>query len=279
MEKTGLLYDKFLDEYVSEDAVRKYTTQTAGYGITHLLRTEYSRIYLDVVNRYLRTPEKRPLRLLEFGCGGGMNITRLVSLLESKGVPVECAYGTDFSPRLVQAAGEEAKAFLPSKLARKLSFHVARNEELVRDLATSLGVGADQLSTFDLIVGVNTFRYCHRLGKQVDCANDIYRLLRPGGVCIMIDMNNRFPAFRSHLRRSREAQPESPAECYLPSLREYTSPFETAGFEIVKKGNFCWIPHSAARALTLSCRAMSPFLNLLARSRAMRSLVIARKPV
>ena len=57
MQKSGLLYDKFLDEYVSEDAVRKYTTETAGYGITHLLRTEYSRIYLDVVNRYLRTPE------------------------------------------------------------------------------------------------------------------------------------------------------------------------------------------------------------------------------
>jgi SAM-dependent methyltransferase len=279
MEKTGVLYDKFLDEYVSEDAVRKYTTQTAGYGITHLLRTEYSRIYLDVVNRYLRKPGAPPLRLLEFGCGGGMNITRLVSVLESKGVSVGSAYGTDFSPRLVQAAREEAKAFLPAKLASKLSFHVARNEELIHDLARDLGVGVDGIAEFDLIVGVNTFRYCHRLGKQVDCAKDIYRLLRPGGVCIMIDMNNRFPAFRSHLRRAREAQPESPAECYLPSLREYTAPFQTAGFDIVKKGNFCWIPHSAARALTLSCRAASPLLNLVARSRAMRSLVIARKPV
>jgi SAM-dependent methyltransferase len=279
MEKTGLLYDKFLGEYVSEDAVRKYTTGTAGYGITHLLRAEYSRIYLDVVNRYLRTPGARPLRLLEFGCGGGMNITRLVSLLESKGIPVERAYGTDFSPRLVQAAHEEAKAFLPPKLANKLSFHVARNEQLLDDLVADLGVGADQLSTFDLIVGVNTFRYCHRLGRQVDCAKDVYRLLRPGGVCIMIDMNNRFPAFRSRLRRSRKSKLESPAECYLPSLEEYTSPFQTAGFEIVKKGNFCWVPHSASRALTLSCRVLSPLLNVLGRSRAMRSLVIARKPV
>ena len=279
MEKTGLLYDKFLDEYVSEDAVRKYTTETAGYGITHLLRTEYSRIYLDVINRYLQTPGARPLRLLEFGCGGGMNITRLVSLLENKRVPVECAYGTDFSPRLVQAAGAEAKAFLPPQLAKKLSFHVARNEQLVEDLVADLGNRAVQLSSFDLIVGVNTFRYCHRLGRQVDCAKDVYRLLRPGGVCIMIDMNNRFPAFRSRLRRSMQGQADSPAECYLPSLEEYTSPFQTAGFEIVRKGNFCWIPHSAGRALTLVCRVLSPFLDLFARSRAMRSLVIARKTV
>ena len=274
MEKTGLLYEKFLDEYVSEDAVRKYTTETAGYGVTYLLRNDYARIYLNVVDSFLRTPTVRPLRLLEFGCGGGMNITRLVSLLDEKQVPVECAYGTDFSPRLVQAAEEEAKAFLPPRLAGKLSFHVARNEQLVQELAAALGRGEDQVGPFDLIVGVNTFRYCHRLGKELDCTQDIYRLLRPGGVCINIDMNNRFPAFRSRLRGSDQ----KPAECYLPSLEEYASPFETAGFEIIKKENFCWIPHSAGHALTLSCRVLSPFLNLVARSRAMRSLVVARKP-
>src|ERR1700723_9006 len=64
MEKTRLLYEKFLDEYVSEDAVRKYTTQTAGYGITYLLRNEYARIYLNVVESCLRTSNSRPLRLL-----------------------------------------------------------------------------------------------------------------------------------------------------------------------------------------------------------------------
>jgi SAM-dependent methyltransferase len=274
MEKTRLLYEKFLDEYVSEDAVRKYTTQTAGYGITYLLRNEYARIYLNVVESCLRTSNSRPLRLLEFGCGGGMNITRLVSLLEEKQVPVECAYGTDFSPRLVEAARLEAKAFLPPHLAEKISFCVARNEQLVEDLAAGRGANEDQIGFFDLIVGVNTFRYCHRLGKQSDCAEDIYRLLRPGGVCINIDMNNRFPAFRSRLRGSEQ----SPAECYLPSLEEYASPFRTAGFELIRVENFCWIPHSAGRALTLCCSLMRPSLDLVARSRAMRSLVVARKP-
>lgn len=89
----------------------------------------------------------------------------------------------------------------------------------------------------------------------------------------MIDMNNRFPAFRSHLKGSVE----DPTECYLPSLEEYASPFEAAGFEIMEKKNFCWVPHSAGLALTLCCRLAGPVLNLVAPSRAMRSLVVGRK--
>jgi SAM-dependent methyltransferase len=275
METTGQIYEKFVDEYTSEDAVRKYTTGTAGYGITYLLRNDYARIYLNAINSYLPTSASGGLRLLEFGCGGGMNITRLLSLLEQKDVRVESAYGTDFSPRLVQAAEQEAKAFLSPQLKEKLSFHVARNEHLLQDLRSELGrPDEDLIASFDLIVGVNTFRYCHRLGKEGDCAADIYRLLRRGGVCVMIDMNDRFPAFRSKLK----GLDKDPVECYLPSLEEYALPFKTQRFEIIKQENFCWIPHSASRALTLCGRLMSPFLNLVARSRAMRSLVVARKP-
>jgi SAM-dependent methyltransferase len=274
MEKPEQINEKFLEEYGSEDAVRKYSTGTAGFGINYLLRNDYAKVYLGVINSYLRTSPPRPVRLLEFGCGAGMNIITLVSLLEEKGIPVECAYGTDFSERLVKSAIEEAKANLAPDLAKKLSFHVARNERLVEDLAAARGKPAKELlGFFDLIVGVNTFRYCHRLGKERDCAADLYRMLRPGGVCVNIDMNHQFPAFRSHLKHSAE----DPAECYLPTLEEYASPFKTAGFEIIRKENFCWIPHSAGRALTLCCRLATPMLNLLARNRAMRSLVIGRK--
>jgi hypothetical protein len=274
MEKAGVMYEKFLDEYVSEDAVRKYTTLTAGYGITHLLRHEYASIYLNAVDKYLRPSTSRPLRLLEFGCGGGMNITRLVALLAEKKIPVERAYGTDFSPRLVEAAGEESKAYLPAGLAKKVRFFVARNEKLREDLVGQLGQGEDPVGSFDLIIGVNTFRYCHRLGKELECAQDIFRLVRAGGVCINIDMNAGFPAFRSRLRRNDTDQ----AECYLPTLKEYSAPFKTAGFEVLEEKNFCWIPHSAGVPLTRACQIASPFLNLVARKRAMRSLVIARKP-
>jgi len=273
MENTEQINEKFLEEYGSEDAVRKYTTGTAGFGINYLLRNDYARVYLEAVDSYLRTSPPRPLRLLEFGCGAGMNIITLVSLLERKGIPVACAYGTDFSPRLVDSAVQEAKSSLTPELAKKLTFHVARNERLAEDLAVARGKPvADLLGFFDLIIGVNTFRYCHRLGKEQDCAADIYRLLRPGGVCVNIDMNNRFPAFRSHLKHSAD-----PAECYLPSLEEYATPFKNAGFEIKKKENFCWIPHSAGRSLTNCCRLASPLLNLVARGRAMRSLVVGRK--
>ena len=273
MENTEQINEKFLEEYGSEDAVRKYTTGTAGFGINYLLRNDYARVYLDAVDSYLRTSPPRPLRLLEFGCGAGMNIITLVSLLQRKGIPVECAYGTDFSARLVDSAVQEAKSSLTPELAKKLTFHVARNERLAEDLAVARGKPvADLAGFFDLILGVNTFRYCHRLGKEQDCAADIYRLLRPGGVCVNIDMNNRFPAFRSHLKHSAD-----PAECYLPSLEEYATPFQNAGFEIKKKENFCWIPHSAGRLLTNCCRLASPLLNLVARGRAMRSLVVGRK--
>ena len=275
MEKNAEIYDKFLEEYGSEDAVRKYTTGTAGVGISYLLRNDYARVYLDAVDSYLRTSPPRPLRLLEFGCGGGMNIITLVSLLEQRGIPVECAYGTDFSPRLVESAVQEAKAALTPALAKKLSFHVARNEKLSEDLAAASGRPLkDLVGFFDLIIGVNTFRYCHRLEKERECAADIYRLLRPGGVCVNIDMNNRFPVFRSNFRRTVE----DPTECYVPTLEEYTSPFAAAGFEIKTSKNFCWIPHSAGRTLTFACRLLSPVLNVVARSRAMRSLVVARKP-
>jgi SAM-dependent methyltransferase len=273
MEPTAQLHQHFLDEYVSDDAVRKYTTQTAGYGITYLLNNDYAGIYLNVIERYL-LPSSGPLRLLEFGCGAGMNIIHLLWLLAENKVSVERAYGTDFSPRLVLAADEEAKASLPRDLAENLSFHVARNETLVEDLSTEIGGKRDLLGSFDLIIGVNTIRYCHRLGKALDCVADIYSLLRLGGVCINIDMNNRFPAFRSRLKLRKQNQ----AECYLPSLEEYVSPFKATGFEVMTSETFCWIPHSAGRSLTLCCRLSSPLLNIMARSRAMRSLVVARKP-
>jgi SAM-dependent methyltransferase len=268
------MYESFLEEYVSDEAVRKYTARTAGYGINYLLENDYAEVYLRALDSVLRTQAHRSLRLLEFGCGAGMNIIRLVSLLERRGVAVECAYGTDFSSRLVQAAKQEANAFLPAKLAQKLNFYTARNEQLLEDLSAGCDTQIhDLVGFFDLIVGVNTFRYCNRIRKELDCAADIHRMLRPGGVCIVIDMNDRFPVFRSRLN----GRDKDPVECYVPSLAEYASPFKTIGFEMIREGNFCWVPHSAGRGLTICCCILSPFLNLAARSRAMRSLVVARK--
>jgi len=130
------------------------------------------------------------------------------------------------------------------------------------------------LGSFDLIIGVNTIRYCHRLKNEAACAQQIHGLLKDQGVCVVIDMNDRFPVFRSRFRDRVTKDKES---YYLPSLDEYARPFEAAKFEILRKGNFCWIPHSAGKSLTAVMRAMTPVLNSLGRRHAMRSLVISRK--
>lgn len=271
---TEQLIKSFTEEYESDEALRKYSTESAGHGINYLLEHEYGKLYLDAIRIHLRTSPRRPLRVMEFGCGAGMNLIRLVAQLDREQIAVASAYGTDFSVALVDRARREAQQFLSREQHARVSFHVARNERLAGDLAAA-SKETDLAGSFDLIIGVNTFRYCHRLNAQNDCARDIAQLLRPGGVCVMIDMNDRFPLFRSHFK----AGPSNPEETYLPSLDEYASPFERAGLEILTKDNFCWIPHSAGAAMTLVGRALTPILNTVARRFAMRSLVVARRRV
>lgn len=266
--------DTYLEEYSSDDAIRKYTSETAGHGISYLLEHDYADVYLRSINQYLKTPADLRLRLLEFGCGGGMNIITLLSLLGRRGRRVDLAVGADFSQRLIDAANSESAAILKNGQRKKIRFVVARNENLTADLSDALGVSALALrNSFHVILGVNTFRYCHRLGKAQECARDIADLLVPGGICVMIDMNRKFPAFRSKLRSQRV--PES--ERYLPSLEEYASPFAEAGLEVLEKANFCWVPHSASPFVTNLCRLFTPLLNIFAKPFAMRSLVISRK--
>jgi len=267
--------DVYLAEYSSEDAVRRYTSRTAGRGIDYLLKHDYATVYVTAMNKMLRVPRDTPLRVLEFGCGGGMNIITLVPLLERNGWVIERAYGTDFSDTLIRAANREAQASLTQAQCSKFRFTVARNEQLANDLAAGSAMSRNDIAGyFHVIVGVNTFRYCHRLGKQRECAHDVAELLAPGGLCINIDMNRAFPAFKSKLRnRSKPAT----IETYLPTLREYTVPFEEAGLEVLKSENFCWVPHSAGPALVTACRLAAPVLDLVAKPFAMRSLVISRK--
>jgi 2-polyprenyl-3-methyl-5-hydroxy-6-metoxy-1,4-benzoquinol methylase len=266
----------FYKEYSGDESIRTYTKETAGYGISYLLDHDYGKIYLDVLDRYIpKSRMQKGIRLWEFGCGGGMNLLHLVSVMERRGIALDCAYGTDFSQTLIEAANREAKKYLTAEQNEKLRFCVARNENLIEDVTKGLGIRQDALlGSFDLILGVNTIRYCHRLTNQNQCVGAIFNLLADGGVCVVIDMNDKFPAFRDrfHDRLTKERQ-----AIYLPSLDEYARPFLSAGFEILKKENFCWIPHSAGPGLTAVMQALSPVLNALGRSCAMRSLVISRK--
>jgi 2-polyprenyl-3-methyl-5-hydroxy-6-metoxy-1,4-benzoquinol methylase len=267
----------FLEEYSAEAAIRKYTKETAGEGISYLLENDYGKVYLDALeNSIPRSALKDGVRLIEFGCGGGMNLVHLVSTMERKGIPLQCAYGTDFSEKLIEAANQEAKTYLSPKQNEKIQFCMARNENLADDLAKGIGAPkSDLIGSFHLILGVNTFRYCQRLKADVECARAIFDLLTEGGICIMIDMNKGFPLFRSRFRDRLTKDEEA---YYLPSLEEYARPFATVGFELLRKENFCWIPHSAGPWLTRFLKALTPALNSMVPNRAMRSLVISRKP-
>jgi len=196
--------------------------------------------------------------------------------LRSEGAALDRAYGVDFSPPMIEAARKEAQDHLPEDLNSKLTYAVAGNESLASDLCRELRTSRKDLAgTFDLIVGVNTTRYAHRLEREKELSQDIFALLRPGGQTVMIDMNKYFPFFRSRLR---EGFPQKGDESYIPSLREYTRPFKDAGFEIKTSRNFCWIPHSANPGLLRVSRTVAPLLDVFCSPLAMRSLVVARKP-
>lgn len=208
-----------------------------------------------------------------------MNLLHLVSSLNQESIRIEKAVGTDFSPVLIEAARREAKSYLREEERRRVEFYVAKNESLTNDLSTATGTEKSKLdNSMHFIVGVNTIRYCHRAKKELECARDIASLLVPGGVCVVIDMNYRFPFFRSALkyRFLREVQEE---ECRLPTLEEYTVPFKQEGLDVIRSEHFCWIPHSSGQFMCNILGGLSPILNVIARSRAMRSLVVLRKPI
>jgi SAM-dependent methyltransferase len=272
--------DPFFREYTSPDAVFKYTKATAGFGISYLLDHDYKTVYVKAIHCLPRHVRQHGIRMLEFGCGGGMNLLHVVSSLGRDGFYIESAIGTDFSPVLIEAAKEEAQSYLTPRERSRVQFCVAKNETLLEELSADLGGEFSKLeNSFHFIIGVNTIRYCYRAGKDFDCVQDIFRLLAPGGVCVVIDMNDRFPAFRSRLKNKLRGKKQREEECDLPSLEEYTAAFHQVGFEVLRSEHFCWIPHSAGRFLTALLHAMSPVLNMAARSRAMRSLVVAKKPL
>jgi SAM-dependent methyltransferase len=269
----------FLDEYSRNHVITRYLNSGAAEGIVHALAHVYGPIYSDVIDTLIGLRSRQhKFRLLEYGCGGGMNLLKLIELMRQQRVEIDVAVGADFSLRMVEAARREAALHLPPEWDTRVGFVVANNETLARDLARGLSRRLEQLEcSFDIVVGVNTFRYCHRLHGENDCAKDIFRLLAPGGYSIMIDMNRRFPLFRSRLTSLFRRRPK--AECYLPSLEEYVRPFKLAGFTIAQSRNFCWFPHSAGSRVVAVCRVLAPALDLCCAPFAMRSLVVAQRPV
>ena len=144
---TEQMQRSFLEEYNSNHAILKYSSQTAGHGVSYLIEHEYADVYDQAIETCRRTSSE-PLRLLEFGCGAGMNVIGLLSRLARHSIPIKDAFGTDFSESLIESARREARAFLPPVLREKLSFHVASNERLGVELAAATGTSAGALYRF-----------------------------------------------------------------------------------------------------------------------------------
>lgn len=268
--------ETFFREYTSPDVTLKYTRATAGFGISYLLDHDYKAVYAKAIGLLPENIRRRGIRILEFGCGGGMNLLHVLSVLDKGSIRVERAIGTDFSPVLIEAAKHEARNYLQDNEQHRVEFYLAKNESLIDDLANATGAQKTELTnSFHFIFGVNTIRYCHRVNKELDCAQEISNLLVPGGVCVVIDMNNRYPIFRSSMKNIFRKQKQE--ECYLPTLEEYTEPFTKAGFAVRRTEHFCWVPHSSGHFLCRLLVALSPILNRIAKTRAMRSLVVSQK--
>lgn len=268
---------RVFSEYLTHEAILKYTRSTAGYGVSYLLDHEYKEVYLWALEHLPPKMKQDGLRIMEFGCGGGMNLIQLVSMLNQSAVRINSAIGTDFSSVLIDAANREAKSYLKEEQRGQITFHVAKHETLLDDLSAASGVDKAQLNNSQhFIVGVNTIRYSHHAGTELNTVKNLFDLLVPGGLCVIIDMNNGYPFFKSELKNKVRTQKRD--ECYLPSLEEYVSPFQKIGFEVLRNEHFCWVPHSSGPVVCHTFSWLSPVLNLVARSRAMRSLVVARKP-
>jgi len=270
--------NQFLRQYTSAEEVAKYTPQTAGAGISYLLDHDYRSIYLQALGLLSSSVGEQDLNVLEFGCGAGMNLLRVLRLLREEGIKLNRAIGTDFSPILIDIAKREAKQSLEQGELGKVEFLLAKNESIIPNLSTATGRDASIFrNAFHLVIGVNTIRYCHEAGNEMENAQQIFDLLVPGGICVIIDMNNRFLFFRSELKNKLRWKKEK--QCYIPSLEEYAAPFHKIGFEVLRTEHFCWVPHSGSKLMTAFFSRISAILNAVAKHRAMRSLIISRKPM
>lgn len=272
-------YQSDFDEYDAHETILRYRRATAGEGINYLLTDLYGPLLLQAARDALQDTGAKSLRVVEFGCGAGMAIHYLIEVLRQEGIEVELAVGADFVPAMIEAANHELQEFADEWTKQRLRFVVATNEELAEQLPAGLGAPADALAgSFHMALGVNTFRYPVRHGTGATAVAQLERMLQPGGRVVVIDMNDRFPYGLKPKRDERGGRiPYRFGTAELPTLDSYAAPFGDANFEVLRKGHFSWMPHSARGARFRLMRVAAPLLDRVVPDRAMRSLVIARR--
>lgn len=266
--------------YDRPETVRRYRRRTAGDGINYLLPNVYGPIFLDQVRAALLDTGAERLRILEFGCGAGMALHHLAERLGKHGIEVELAVGADFVPAMIAAAQQDLEEFGTTWAKKRVRYVVASNEALSAGIAEALGETVYALDgTFQLAIGLNTFRYAIRQEKAEEVVGQLRRLLAPGGRVVIIDMNDGFPYGLRPTRRAPDERgfPIHFGAAWLPTLERYGEPFARDGFEVLRAERLCWIPHSSRGLRFRLARVAAPVLDRLVPDHAMRSLVVALK--
>src|SRR2546430_14354273 len=98
--------DSFYREYTSPEAIAKYTRATAGAGVNSLLEREYKEVYLGALQFLPSEMRCQPLRILEFGCGGGVNPFDPGFVFCRPSFNIQNAVGADFSLVLIAGANK-----------------------------------------------------------------------------------------------------------------------------------------------------------------------------
>ena len=85
---TTVSNEAFFDEYTSRNAIFSYSRATAGLGISYLLDHDYRDVYLQALGLLPAGIVEQGIRILEFGCGAGMNLLHLLGVLRREGINV-----------------------------------------------------------------------------------------------------------------------------------------------------------------------------------------------
>jgi SAM-dependent methyltransferase len=249
--------------YARPEKVRIYRRATASKGKLHMLRAVYAPLVADAARVALEQTHATAIRALEFGCGAGLGTQALMDELIRTGIDVELIVGADAEPAMIAAAQHDLAECDFGCASQRVAYVVASHERLSTEVPAALGISARKLAeSFQLAFGLSTFRHTIQDGTAAQSVRELHRLLSPGGRLVVIDLNNRFP-----YRMPR-----------LPTLEDYVRLFADGGFEIEATRHVGWIPHSADGLAFLLARAASQTLHRIAPSRAMRSVVVARKP-
>ncbi len=214
------------------------------------------------------------------GPGGAWSIThKYIPFLKRHLLGTETALEVGAGTGLVtRELAKLVRTVLPSDISPGMLRHGRERNGLGEAVAADAQALPFNDSVFDATIAINALSYCVDKGKALA---EVFRVLKPGGVLLMIDMN-----YLLHLPYHLLAIKEwNKARLWTPQLLESTpwgwrKRATRAGFVIQERLEFNWVPHRFRdRALENAIRLDRALSRIpLLRSCAMRVALAARRP-